>query len=333
MDSETAFLLLVIAVAGLVSLLIALPFLQYILGAIIVAYVLHPLHLRLTPYVGRRLSPLLLIVALLLVVFVPVGYVTVALVRDLQAFSRGEAGVATERIEASIFELTGRQVDLSAQVNSLGQELFNLLFGNLSELVSLGVTFSTGFGLMLFLVYYLLRDGEAFVEWVIDTVPATDAFCERMFDRIDRTTWGVVVGHIFVAVLQGLIGGLGLLAAGIPNVIFWTFVMLLFAFLPLIGAFFVWAPAAVYLLLVGNTAAGVFLTAYGVLIVSSVDNYARPLVIDRGAHLNPAVVLIGVFGGVFAIGVTGLFIGPIVIAVLAATLASFNEEFDSTQTS
>jgi predicted PurR-regulated permease PerM len=328
MDRETAFLLLVIAVAGLVTLFIALPFLQYILGAIIVAYVLHPLHVRLAPYVGRRLSPLVLIVALLFVVFVPVGYVTVALVRDLRAFSRGETGFATEGIETSMADLTGQQVDLSARVSSLGRELFDLLFGSVSELVSFGVTFSTGFGLMLFLVYYLLRDGEAFVDWVIDTVPATNAFCDRMLDRIDRTTWGVVVGHLFVAALQGLVGGVGLLVAGIPNPVFWTFVMLLFALLPLIGAFFVWAPAATYLLLIDNTAAGIFLVIYGVLIVSTIDNYARPLVIDREAHLSPAVVLIGVFGGVFAIGVTGLFIGPIVIAVLVATLVSFNEEFD-----
>lgn len=260
--------------------------------------------------------------------FVPVRYVTFALVRDLRAFSRGETGVATEPIEASISELTGRQVDLSAQVSSLGREVFDLLFGSFSELVSFGVTFSTGFGLMLFLVYYLLRDGEAFVEWVIATIPATNAFCDRMLDRIDRTTRGVVVGHRFVAVLQGLVGGLGLLVAGIPNPVFWTFVLLLFALLPLIGAFFVWAPAAAYLLLIDNTAAGLFLVVYGVLVVSTIDNYARPLVIDREAHLNPAVVLIGVFGGVFAIGVTGLFIGPIVIAVLVATLVSFNEEFD-----
>lgn len=133
---------------------------------------------------------------------------------------------------------------------------------------------------------------------------------------------------LFVAALQGLIGGIGLLVAGIPNPVFRAFLILLFALLPLIGAFFVWAPAATYLLLIDNTVTGIFLGVYGVLVVNTIDNYARPLVIDREAHLNPAVVLVGVFGGVFAIGVTGLFIGPLVIAVLVATLASFDEAFD-----
>lgn len=120
--------------------------------------------------------------------------------------------------------------------------------------------------------------------------------------------------------------------AGIPNVVFWTFVMILLGVLPLIGAFLVWAPAAIYLVSIGRVEWGVLLIVYGV--VGTVDNYVRPLVIDRqGAHLNPGIVLIGVFGGVFAIGFTGLFVGPIVLAVLTAMIVAFDEEYDDLSTS
>jgi len=91
----------------------------------------------------------------------------------------------------------------------------------------------------------------------------------------------------------------------------------------------IWALAAAYLITVGQFNAGLFLFFYGLVVVSLVDNYARPLLINREPHLNPAVILIGVFGGTYAFGMTGLFLGSIVLAVFAATVTSFDEEFDA----
>jgi len=105
--------------------------------------------------------------------------------------------------------------------------------------------------------------------------------------------------------------------------------MIVLALLPLIGAFLVWAPAATYLITVGRPAWGLFLFVYGAGVVGLIDNYARPIVIDRGAHLNPGVVLVGVFGGVYAVGAVGLFVRPIFLAVLATTITAFDEEYDA----
>jgi predicted PurR-regulated permease PerM len=332
MNKEQSFLLLLLFLSSVVSLLIVLPLLQYILGAILVAYVLYPITERVRPVVGPRLAPLFIMVGAVTALFVPVGYLTFVLVRDLVALSEGETGLQTGEIEAFVFDVTGQQVDLTESVTSLSAELLGLLFTDVSAAVSFGLELSVGFMLLLFVVYYLLRDGDALVEWIIDVAPMENSVCTRLFDRIDKTTWGVVVGHLFVAVLQGLVGGLGLFVAGVPNTVFWTFAMIVLALLPLIGAFLVWAPAATYLLAVGQTNAGVFLFVYGAIVVSLVDNYARPLFIDREAHLNPAVVLVGVFGGTYAIGVTGLFLGPVILAVFVATITAFDEEYDALAT-
>jgi predicted PurR-regulated permease PerM len=328
MNKKQGFLLVVLLLSGVVSLLIVLPFLQYIVGSVLIAYVLYPVNERLIPRLGPRIAPLTVMFGAVLVVFIPVGYLTFVLVRDLIALSNGETGIETAEIEGRIAELTGREVELTASINSLGSELLDILLPDVSALVSFGVELALGFGLMLFAVYYLLRDGGEFVEWVIDVAPMQDAVCSRLFRRIDDTTWGVVVGHLLVAVLQGLVGGVGLFLAGVPNVVFWTFAMIVLALLPLIGAFLIWAPAAAYLVAVDQSGAGVFLLVYGLLVISLVDNYARPLLIDREAHLNPAVILIGVFGGTYALGVTGLFLGPIILAVFATTIAVFDDEYD-----
>jgi len=329
MNKEQGFLLALLVVSIAVSVIILMPFLQYIIAGVIIAYVLYPVNKRLVPYLGERLAPLVVVPAAIVVVAVPLAYITLVLTRDLMALSRGETDLAVADMERTVRKTTGQEIDVADSLSTLGSDTLNLLFGNVRGAVSAGLTASIGATLTLFLVYYLLRDGEQLVDWLIGVAPMSNAVCSRLFERISRTTWGVIVGHIFVAILQGIVGGIGLLIAGIPNVVFWSFVMIVLSLLPLIGAFFVWAPAAGYLFVVDQTTMGVFLLLYGMIVVSMVDNYARPIIIDRGAHLNPAVVLVGVFGGVYAIGATGLFIGPIVFAVLAATITAFDEEFDA----
>ena len=329
MDTDQRFLLALVMISGVVSLLIVLPFLQFVLGSILVAYVLYPVNQRLEPYLGRRLAPLAVMAGALVVVFAPVAYITVVLFRDLRALSNGESGLETAEIEETIAEQTGEEVDLTASVSTFGDELIDILFGDVAALVSFGLFLSIGFALMLFLVYYLVRDGDRLVTWVIGVAPMAENVCSRLFRRIDDTTWGVVAGHLFVAVLQGLVGGVGLFLAGVPNAVFLTFVMVVLALLPLIGASLVWAPASGYLFVIGDTGLGIALFLYGLVVVSLVDNYARPIVIDREAELNPAVILVGVFGGTYAIGLTGLFIGPIVLAVFVTTIEAFDDEYST----
>lgn len=328
MNRSQAFLLLCIGLSAAVSLLVIRPFLQYVLGAIIAAYVLHPVHRRFIPHLGRLLSPIVLILGSLVVVILPLLYIVRAFIADLQQLARGETDLQIERIEATVLEYTGEEVDVAEQFRLFVGNLFEVLFGSAADIATAGLKLSLGLVLVLFLVYYLLKDGARFVAWSRTVIPLPSEVTDRLFERIDRTIWGVVIGHISVALIQSLIAGAGLYVAGIPNVVFWTFVMAVLALLPLIGAFLVWGPAAVYLALIGDVTTGVLLAVYGIAVVSMVDNYARPIVIDQRAQLNPGVILVGVFGGVYTIGFTGLFVGPIVLGVFAATLQTFKREYD-----
>ncbi len=186
---------------------------------------------------------------------------------------------------------------------------------------------SLGIALLLFLVFYLLIDGPALVAWLTQASPLSPSVSQTLTDQIDRTTWGAVVGHAFAAVVQALVAGVGFYLVGISNVVFWTIVMVILAFLPLIGVFIVWAPAAVYLYLIDEPTAAVFLAAYGLIVVSFIDYYVRPIVIDKRARINPAAILVGVFGGVYTLGFVGLFVGPILIGVLVAIIETYRTEY------
>ncbi|MWV63844.1 AI-2E family transporter [Halorubrum sp. JWXQ-INN 858] len=329
MNRGQSFLLLLIGTVALLTLFIVLPFVEYVIASVILAYVLYPIHDRLEERIGAMPSAIALIAASIVAVILPLAYISSVFVRDLTAIASGETDLDVAAIEARIAELTGEEIEIATWLASAGQVLLESLFGGVGEVFAGVLRASLGAALSLFLLYYVLREGPEFVAWVRELVPLPDDVTDGLFAKIDATTWGVVIGHISVALLQAVVAGVGLWVAGIPNVVFWTFVMAVLALLPLIGAFLVWGPAAVYLVVVDEVTAGVLLAVYGIAIVSMVDNYARPIVIDKQAHLNPGIILVGVFGGIYSIGFTGLFVGPIVIGVLAATLETFREEYDA----
>ena len=337
MNRGQSFLLLMMGAVALLTLFVILPFVEYVIASAILAFILYPFHRRLSRRLrtrlsarfGEMLSALILILSSIVAVILPVAYITWVFIRDLTAIAAGESSIDVAAIEAEIAALTGQDPEVGDALQTIGELLVETLFGGLSGVFTTMIRASVGLSLALFLVYYTLIDGPAFVKWIRATSPLPSAVTADLVDRVNVMTRGVVIGHIVVALLQALVAGLGLWVAGIPNVVFWTFVMAVLALLPLIGAFFVWGPAAAYLVVIDQATAGVFLAAYGVAVIAMVDNYARPLVIDQQAHLNPAIILLGVFGGIYSVGFTGLFVGPIVIGVLAATLETFREDYDA----
>ncbi|VTT87935.1 membrane protein, putative [Halorubrum sp. DM2] len=337
MNRGQSFLLLLMGAVALLTLFVILPFIEYVIASAILAFVLYPFHRRLTRRLqtrvskrfGEMLSALTLILSAIVAVILPLAYITWVFVRDLTAIAAGDTTIDVAAIEAEIAALTGQNPEIGETLQTVGQQLAQTLFGGFSGILTTAVRASVGLSLALFLVYYALIDGPAFVKWIRAASPLPSDVTADLVERVNVMTRGVVIGHIVVALLQAFIAGLGLWATGIPNVVFWTFVMAVLALLPLIGAFFVWGPAAAYLVIVDQVTAGVFLAVYGVAVIAMVDNYARPLVIDQQAHLNPAIILLGVFGGIYSVGFTGLFVGPIVIGVLAATLETFREDYDA----
>ena len=343
MNRGQSFLLLLIALVAVLTLVIVSPFIEYVIASVILAYVLFPFHEflseRLAPVAEGRsaltaratemASAVALIIGSIVAVIIPFVYISFVFVQDLTAIAAGESDIDVVAIEARIAELTGEEFDIEGWLVTTGDVLLDTLFGGLGGILTSALRASLGLALALFLLYYTLMDGPQFVSWLRSMIPLPADVTDDLLTKVDATTRGVVIGHISVALLQALIAGAGLWVVGIPNVVFWTFVMAILALLPLIGAFLVWGPAAAYLVVIDEVTAGILLAVYGVAVVSMVDNYARPLVIDQQAHLNPGVILVGVFGGVYSIGFTGLFVGPIVIGVLAATLETFREDYDA----
>ncbi|MFB6213188.1 MAG: AI-2E family transporter [Candidatus Nanohaloarchaea archaeon] len=334
MEAEKTFLAVLVAVLSAATWLMVKPFLAYVLFAVLLAFILYPLQKRIEPVTGARVSAFLLMLFAVAAAVLPLSIATAAVIQDAQDFTQDlnqTDVINTTQVEQIIKDRTGRSIDVETTIDNAVREFTSATFGSFSEFVNLLTSLAIGMTLMLFLLYYFLKDGDEMVAWIKQIIPMPEPVKEGLYRRTDKTTWAVIKGHVLVAVAQGLIAGLGLFIAGVPNYVFWTFMMVVLGFIPLVGSFMVWGPASVYLFLVDRHAAGIFLLVYGVIVVGLTDNVLRPIVVDRSAELHPAVIMIGVIGGVYIFGAPGLFFGPILLGVFKSVILVVKNNYENSK--
>lgn len=327
MEARTAFAWILVGVLTVLSGLVVEPFLDYVLAAMLLAFVLSPVQRRLEPAVGAKPSALALVVVTVALVVGPVGLLLRAAVAEV------------EQVPASVSEIPGFEpvqrlletnfgVQVAPQVDRLVRELSSIVAARGSGLASAGLHVFLGVLLLLFLLYYLLADGSDLLRWAKGVTPLPKSVQDQLYEEAEDATWAVLKGHVFVAVAQGLVSGVGLFVAGVPDSAFWTVVMMFLATVPIVGVSPVMGGAAVWLLVEGRLVAAVLLVVYGMSAVAVTDDYLRALVVDHESSLHSGVVLLGVFGAAYFLGAIGLFVGPILLAVSKATVEVFVGYYD-----
>lgn len=328
MKIRDAFFALLIGSLFLLSVLLVRPFVSFILAAILFAVVLSPLQERLQPRLGPRISALLLTVLTVAVTILPMLVLSViVLTQGTDATETVDRGPLLGQLQR-LFDYLGLRNEIPTDTTAIARQLGDVFIGQFAGLLDATVRLSIGLSLTVFLIYYLLIDGERFVDWLQELTPLPQGIQDDLYRETTVVTWAVLKGHVLVAITQGIVGGLGFFITGVPNVVFWTFVMILFAFVPVIGVGAIWVPAVAYLFLEGRFTAAIVLLVYSGVVVSYVDNYLRAFFVEHGAKLHPAVVLVGVLGGLYFLGALGLFVGPIILAVFKATLVVAKRYYD-----
>jgi predicted PurR-regulated permease PerM len=158
--------------------------------------------------------------------------------------------------------------------------------------------------LMLYVAFFLLRDGRGLVDQVIDAVPLGDQRERLLFQKFAEVARATVKGNLLVALVQGILGGLIFWILGLPAPLLWGAVMTVLSLIPAVGAGIVWLPAAIYLYAVGEWISATVLIAYGVLIIGLADNVLRPILVGRDTKLPDWMVLLSTLGGIVMVGLT-----------------------------
>jgi len=313
-------------VSALLALFVLLPYLQYVLFGVVLAYIMLPVQHRLEEYIRSTVAAIVVVAVTVLVVVLPLAYiVTIAAqqsIRLVSAIRQGELDVET--IE-SVLETNGYAVDLVAlyetNQNRIATGLQGITTGAIDIVGGLPSVF-IGLTVTLFVLFALLRDGEQLVAWFQWVLPIDDAVLAELRTGLDRLMWASVVGNVAVAAIQAVMLGVGLAIVGVPAVVFLTVATFVLTLLPLVGAFGVWVPVAAYLIAIGRLTAGVAIVIYG-LIVTVSDSYLRPALIGRTGAFNSAIIVVGIFGGLVVFGAVGLFIGPVVLGGAKLALDCF----------
>ena len=178
---------------------------------------------------------------------------------------------------------------------------------------------------MLFAMFYLFRDGRKLVQLLGDVSPLAGDHRERMMEEVRELISVTVSSGFIVAIVQGVLGGLVFWVLGLPSPVFWGVVIGFLAFLPLVGPWLIWVPAAISLLLNGHTGRGVALLILGLVVVSGADNVLRPILIAGRSQLNGLLVFVSLLGGIQAFGFVGVVLGPLVVATAVGLLKGYRE--------
>lgn len=185
------------------------------------------------------------------------------------------------------------------------------------------------FFLMLYLLFFFLRDGDRLVARLVNVLPFGDVRERRLFRKFANVARATIKGTLVIGIVQGILGGLIFWMLGIEAAALWGVVMGVLSFLPAVGAGLVWAPAAVFLIATGRMLEGVLLLVFGTLIIGLADNVLRPILVGRDTQMPDYLVLVTTLGGLALFGISGFVIGPIIGALFLAVWEMFGQEFAS----
>jgi predicted PurR-regulated permease PerM len=313
------------------------PFLAVLGWASVFVIVFYPVHRRIVARVRRPgLSALISSLLVILIVVLPLAFLVTALARELAGAttmlppildtqSTRATQVLTwiqERLSIGTIDL---QTLLSQKLQQVGQAVLNQSVGMLGNLVSAIV--QTGF--VIFTMYYLFRDGEKIIAALPDALPLQRHQSEAILSRTAQVISASVYGVVFIAGIQGILGGLAFWVLGIPSPMLWGVLLGIVCMIPIAGSFLIWLPAAIYLGLTGHWTKALLLVLWGALVISSIDNLLRPRFMRQYTKLHELFVFFSVLGGITVFGLLGIVLGPVVLAVTMGLLNTFRVETDA----
>lgn len=208
----------------------------------------------------------------------------------------------------------------TVNITNIFARILEWIFANLDTLFTGVSKVALGAFIMFLALFYFLRDGRELKRQIIALSPLVDMDDERIMRKIEQAIYSVFAGSIIVALIQGVLTGIGFAIFGVPNPALWGSIAAVSALIPGIGTALVIIPGILYLFATGFTGHAIGLLIWGVIAVSLIDNLLGPTLVNRGVKIHPFLILLSVLGGMIFFGAIGFILGPIVLALLFALL-------------
>lgn len=330
-------LIFLVLLLGYLSYQVLKPFLFLVAWAIVLSALFYPLYAFLLRYVKwRSIASLIVLIVIFTIIIGPLSYLVFLLMIELKEILDY---VETEKIDAikgitqhpiirslieriiPLLNITEDELNktIMDNITKIGKELFARITRGIGGIITGVVEFI----FMLLSIFFLLRDGPEFLKKVRDYIPFSDEQKDRLVKQIKDIVVSTIYGGVVVAIVQGTMGGVAFAILGISSPVMWGLAMAIASFLPLIGPFIIWAPAAVFLVIQGEVLKGLVLAVIGVFGISMIDNFLRPLIIGGRTKMPFLVLFFGVLGGIKLFGLIGFIMGPMVLALFVSVIEMF----------
>ena len=339
---ENKGFILLLALVSVAFVWLLLPFYGAVFWGTILAVIFQPMQRRFEARLNQRrgLAALITLTIILLMVILPVSLLAGALVQEGAAiYQRMDAGTLDfgDYLQQVINALPSFAQDLLARfgltdISSVQERVSQLAMSGSQFLAtkafSIGQNtfqFLVSFAIMLYLLFFLLRDGRQVASKIRRAIPLSEGYKQHLISKFTTVIKATVKGNIAVAVVQGALGGFIFWALGLQGALLWGVLMAVLSLLPAVGAGLIWGPVAIYFMATGALWQAAVLTAFGAVVIGLADNVLRPILVGKDTKLPDYVVLISTLGGLALFGLNGFVIGPLIAALFIAAWSLYAE--------
>ncbi len=305
------------------------PFFSYMIIGAVLAGAFSPVYKWLLKKIKKEnICASIMIIIILVLIIIPTFFVTTKLVSEAgkayRAFSNQDF---IERAQSFVSSNIGLNIDIQKIASDIFLTIRNSIVDVAPGIISSIAEVLLGLFVMFFVMFYIFKGGDSIYETIKDSIPLKKKYKDNLFSEVELVLKGVLYGQVLTAIIQGTIGGLLLFIFGVPNSLFWGFIMIILSFLPIIGTPIIFVPAGIFMIYQGNIFSGIMIIVLGFLIVTNIDNIIKPKLISSKSKIHPVIALIGVLGGLAVFGFVGLILGPIILALLNVLLKFYKEDF------
>jgi len=341
----SAFLLLILTVALVMAYIVLRPFVDILIIGVVLAALFRPVERRLDALCGNRstLSALLTTGLIFTCLIIPIFFFLGSLLaQGVQSVNALQTRLATTDFNALFSHdavapylgwiqdhlpfLDVKKLALQADLIDISKNAGQLLLDSGTKIVGNVFVLTMNFVILMFVLFFLIRDGEAMLAQARYLLPLSTDQENRIIRQLDDVAKSVMLGAFVIALAQGLAGGIGLFIVGIPP-FFWGCMMGFASLIPVVGTAIIWLPVAVYLMLTGDWQWGLFLIGWGVVVVSSIDSIIRPLLMQNRSKMSTFWVFLAIIGGIKFFGALGILYGPLILGFAMVMLTLYAEDY------
>jgi predicted PurR-regulated permease PerM len=327
-DAKKFSIVALIIALGILALLVIRPVVTSLIAALILAYLFLPLQKRIVRLVkNKTFSASIVLTLVLVIIIIPTWFFIPIIVEQIFEMFKYAQSLDIQNILMGIFPTASEQFSAQASV-AVSSFVSKISATVLNSLVSVFLdvpTISLHLFIVCFVFFFALRDHAALEEFVTGLSPFGAAKERLLVKHFKDITDSVVYGQIIVGLVQGALAGIGFLIFGVKNVLVLTLLATLLSITPIVGPFVIWIPVSIYLFTSGPSGVALGYLLYNLLIVSTVDNILRTYLVSRRTNLSPAVIFVGMMGGIFIFGIMGVIIGPLILAYFLVFLQSYKD--------